>query len=131
MASFEIIKIQYMKNLSQIIHRYTSISLVLRVVIGLAIGVVLGLLVPSWTGIGILGKMFVGALKSIAPVLVAVLVTSSIAKADKGHGPRFAVLIALYLLSTFVAALLENNQTEEGIRIPAALQPFFGDDMIR
>ena len=34
-------------------------------------------------------------------------------------------------LPRIVAALLENNQTEEGIRIPAALQPFFGDDMIR
>ncbi len=34
-------------------------------------------------------------------------------------------------LPRIVAALLENNQCEEGIRIPAALQPFFGDDMIR
>ena len=34
-------------------------------------------------------------------------------------------------LPRIVAALLENNQTAEGIRIPAALQPFFGDDMIR
>jgi len=34
-------------------------------------------------------------------------------------------------LPRIVAALLENNQTEEGIRIPKALQPFFGDDMIR
>lgn len=34
-------------------------------------------------------------------------------------------------LPRIVAALLENNQTPEGIRIPAALQPFFGDDMIR
>ena len=34
-------------------------------------------------------------------------------------------------LPRIVAALLENNQTEEGIRIPAALQPYFGADMIR
>ncbi|MBO5619535.1 MAG: serine--tRNA ligase [Paludibacteraceae bacterium] len=34
-------------------------------------------------------------------------------------------------LPRIVAALLENNQTAEGIRIPKALQPFFGDDMIR
>ena len=34
-------------------------------------------------------------------------------------------------LPRIVAALLENNQTEDGIRIPAALQPYFGDDMIR
>jgi len=34
-------------------------------------------------------------------------------------------------LPRIVAALLENNQCEEGIRIPKALQPYFGDDMIR
>jgi len=34
-------------------------------------------------------------------------------------------------LPRIVAALLENNQCEDGIRIPKALQPFFGDDMIR
>ena len=34
-------------------------------------------------------------------------------------------------LPRIVAALLENNQTAEGIRIPKALQPFFGDEMIR
>lgn len=93
------------EKVNQIIDKYSSMSLVLRIFIGLAIGAVLGLLVPSWTGIGILGKMFVSALKSIAPVLVAVLVTSSIAKAGEGHGSRFAVLIALYLVSTFIAAI--------------------------
>ena len=62
----------------------------LRVFIGLVIGVILGLVVPSWVAIGFLGTMFVTGLMSIAPVLVAVLVMSSIAKADEGHGPRFA-----------------------------------------
>lgn len=33
-------------------------------------------------------------------------------------------------LPRIVAALLENNQTEEGIKIPVALQPYFGGDMI-
>lgn len=45
------------------------------------------------------------ALKAIAPVLVAVLVVASIAKAREGLGPRFRVLILSYVLSTFVAAL--------------------------
>ena len=94
-----------MKRPSQIIKKYTNVSLVLRIFIGLVIGALLGLLVPSWTGIGILGRMFVSALKGIAPVLVAVLVTSSIAKAGKGHGHRFAALIAVYMLSTFIAAI--------------------------
>src|SRR5690606_14138487 len=33
-------------------------------------------------------------------------------------------------LARIVAALLENNQTPEGIRIPKALQPYTGFDMI-
>ena len=68
-----------MNKAKQILKKYTSISLMLRIFIGLVIGAVLGLFAPSWTGIGILGRMFVSALKGIAPVLVAVLVSSSIA----------------------------------------------------
>lgn len=91
--------------MSKLLRKYTQTSLVIRIIIGLVIGTILGLLMPSWTGLGILGKMFVGALKGIAPVLVAVLVTSSIAKANKSMGARFVVLITLYLMSTFVAAV--------------------------
>ena len=94
-----------MNKAAQILKKYTNVSLMLRIFIGLVIGAVLGLLMPSWTGIGILGRMFVSALKGIAPVLVAVLVTSSVAKAGKGHGHRFAALIAVYMLSTFIAAI--------------------------
>ena len=94
-----------MKKITLLLSKWTSISLVMRIVIGLIIGAILGLLFPSWTGIGILGKMFVSGLKGIAPVLVAVLVTSSSATADKGLGKRFGVLIGVYLLSTFIAAV--------------------------
>jgi len=94
-----------MNKASAILRKYTSISLMLRILIGLIIGATLGLLAPSWTGIGILGRMFVSALKGIAPVLVAVLVASSIAKARQGLGRRFSVLISVYLLSTFIAAV--------------------------
>lgn len=84
---------------------WTGTSLVVRILIGLAIGAVLGLVVPGWTAIGMLGQVFVSALKAIAPVLVAVLVTASIAKARSGLGPRFRTVITLYLLSTFIAAI--------------------------
>ena len=67
-------------------------SLVLRILIGLVIGAILGLTVPQWSGIGILGQVFVSALKSIAPVLVAVLVAASIAKAGGGLGDRKSVV---------------------------------------
>lgn len=81
-------------------------SLVWRIFIGLVVGVLLGLLCPGFTAIGILGKIFVSALKAIAPVLVAVLVAASIAKAGGGMGPRFRTVILLYLLTTFLAALV-------------------------
>ena len=88
-----------------ILKKYTSVSLMLRIFIGLVIGALLGLTFPGWTGIGLLGRIFVSALKGIAPVLVAVLVISSIAKAGRGLGRRFSSLIVIYLLSTFIAAV--------------------------
>ena len=94
-----------MKTLKLLLHKYTSISLITRILIGLLIGVALGLTVPGISAIAILGRVFVSALKGIAPVLVAVLVISSIAKAGRGLGRRFSLLIAIYLLSTFIAAV--------------------------
>ena len=88
-----------------LLKKYTSVSLMLRIFIGLVTGATLGLLLPQWTGIAILGRMFVSALKGIAPVLVAVLVMSSIAKAGSGMGRRFSLLVGVYMLSTFIAAV--------------------------
>lgn len=93
-------------SVTTILKKWTSVSLVLRIFVGLVIGAVLGLLVPEWSAIGILGKVFVSALKAIAPVLVAVLVAASIAKAGGGLGPRFRTVISRYMLSTFIAAVL-------------------------
>ena len=88
-----------------LVKKWTESSLVLRILGGLVIGAVLGLVAPGWTGIGILGVIFVSALKAIAPVLVALLVMSAIAKAGGGLGPRFRTVILLYMVSTFTAAL--------------------------
>lgn len=81
-------------------------SLVLRIFIGLVIGAILGLSCPIWTAISLFGTLFVGALKAIAPVLVAVLVTSSLAKAQGGLGKRFRTVILLYLCTTLLAAMV-------------------------
>ena len=89
-----------------IIKKYTEVSLVLRISIGLVIGAVLGLTVPQLTGISILGDLFVGALKAIAPVLVFVLVSSSLANAKGGNADRFRMVIFLYILSTLLAAVV-------------------------
>ena len=48
-------------SLKRIANKYTQTSLILRILIGMAIGVVLALTVPQFTGIKILGDLFVGA----------------------------------------------------------------------
>ena len=60
-----------MKNVWE---KWAGISLVKRIVVGLVIGVILALALPGASGIGVLGDVFVGALKGIAPLLVFFLV---------------------------------------------------------
>ena len=92
--------------MNNLIKKYSETSLVLRILIGLVLGAIIGLLFPKATVVAILGKVFVGALKAIAPVLVFVLVMSAISKAHSGIGKRFKTVIVLYLLSTLLAAIV-------------------------
>ena len=89
-----------------IIKKWTGSSLILKILIGLVIGAILGMVVPEWSFIGFPGDLFVSALKAIAPVLVFVLVASAISKAGRGIGSRFKTVIVLYLFSTFLSAMV-------------------------
>lgn len=91
---------------ANILKAYRSVNLMLRIAIAIIIGSCLGLLCPDMAGISILGTLFVGALKAIAPVLVAVLVMASVSKAREGLGERFRTVICLYMASTLIAAVL-------------------------
>ncbi len=84
---------------------FSRLSLPQRIVIGLVIGTLLGLFLPNASWIGIFGSMFVGALKAIAPVLVFILVLSSLSHSQAGFDRRFGFVIFEYLLSTFLAAV--------------------------
>lgn len=85
---------------------WTNISLVVRILVGLIIGAILGLAVPQATAIGILGDIFVGALKAIAPLLVFFLVISSLSNASNTHGGVIRTVIIMYMFSTFLAAIV-------------------------
>lgn len=85
---------------------WNSVSLILKIVIGMIIGAILGLTLPQLTGLSILGTLFVGALKAIAPVLVFVLVISALTQARSGIGKQFRTVVVLYLLNTFLAAVM-------------------------
>ena len=92
--------------MKKILNGYVNSPLILRIAIGLVIGVLLGLFVPQAKFVTIFGSIFVGALKAIAPLLVFVLVIASLASAGKNIGGRFKTVIIYYVLSTFLAAVV-------------------------
>ena len=92
--------------MTNVIKKWTESSLILRILLGLIIGVVLGLAVPQYKMIGVFGEAFVSALKAIAPLLVFALVSSALSRAVEGIGDRFKTVIVLYILSTFLSAMI-------------------------
>ncbi|MBC3423633.1 serine/threonine transporter SstT [Pseudomonas wayambapalatensis] len=82
-------------------------SLVTQIIIGLAAGIALALVAPSLAlDLAFLGKVFVSALKAVAPILVFVLVIASIANHQQGQQIHIRPILWLYLLSTFGAAVV-------------------------
>ncbi len=82
-------------------------SLVLQIFIGLIAGIALALLLPqAAASVGLLGNVFVSALKAVAPVLVFVLVAASIANHQHGQQTHIKPILLLYLIGTFSAALI-------------------------
>ena len=92
-----------MKNL---VKKWNDISLIVRILIGLIIGTILGIAVPQAAIVAVLGNLFVGALKAVAPLLVFILVMSSLARANNDIGKKFRTVIFLYMLSTLLAAVV-------------------------
>ncbi len=93
-----------MKNL---LNAWNKLSLVKQIIIGLAIGIILALTVPTHvSGITIFGDLFVGALKAVAPILVFFLVMSAIAGHKSGEKTNMKHVIGLYLIGTFMAGTL-------------------------
>ena len=83
------------------------LSLVQQIIVGMVLGVILGAAWPAAGSIvGLLGSLFVGALKAVAPVLVFVLVASAIAQHKEGNEVRVKPILVLYLLGTFSAAVV-------------------------
>lgn len=93
-------------TLQSILQAWQKSNLMLRILIGIIIGAVLALTIPGHSAIAILGDLFVGALKAMAPVLVAILVMSSVATARNSIGSRFRTIILLYMLTTLMAAVI-------------------------
>lgn len=91
---------------SGLLQRFARGSLVKQILVGLVLGILLALVSkPAATATGLLGTLFVGALKAVAPVLVLTLVMASIANHKHGQKTNIRPILVLYLLGTFSAAL--------------------------
>ncbi|MCQ2751619.1 MAG: serine/threonine transporter SstT [Coriobacteriales bacterium] len=111
--------------------KFMSLNIVARIAIGLAVGIVLALIFYNFTPqdptlaegfgaqfvlfinafFGLLGKLFVSALKGIAPILVFFLVSNALCNMKTGHKSPIKVIIVFYLVGTFAAALLASIMT--------------------
>lgn len=86
---------------------FPRLGLVPQIVLGLLAGIVLAMLWPqAATAVGLLGTVFITALKSVAPLLVLVLVAASIANQQVAGGSHIRPIIGLYLVGTVAAALV-------------------------
>ncbi|MDD4377936.1 MAG: cation:dicarboxylase symporter family transporter, partial [Eubacteriales bacterium] len=86
------------KNL---LNTWNKISLVKQIILGLCVGILLAVTVPTHvSGISILGELFVGALKAVAPVLVFFLVMAAISQHKTGQKTNMKAIIGLYLIGT-------------------------------
>lgn len=91
-------------KLENLVKKYNDTSVVIKIVVGIILGTIIACVCPEASWIRVFGDLFVGALKAIAPMLVFILVISSLANGTKKHDGRFRTVIFLYIFSTLVAA---------------------------
>lgn len=92
--------------MKKLYEKWNAIPIIIRIAVALVIGAILGIFAPNLSFFSILGSIFVGALKAIAPILVFILIISSLANASGSIGKQFRTVIILYMTSTLLASVL-------------------------
>ncbi|WP_419784590.1 cation:dicarboxylate symporter family transporter [Maridesulfovibrio sp.] len=113
-----------MTESSNIFKRIVSGSLVVQIMVGIAAGIALATVAPEAAkSVSLLGSLFVKGLKAVAPILVFVIVAASIANQKKGAHTNMRSIISLYLIGTFMSALVAVTMS-----FPHADHPYPGCD---
>ncbi|MEG0002901.1 MAG: serine/threonine transporter SstT [Comamonas sp.] len=90
-----------------LLHLMQRTSLVTQIVLALIAGIAFAFLFPAATpGVGLLGKLFISALKAVAPVLVLILVMASISNHRPGDSTLIRPVLFLYVVGTLAAAIV-------------------------
>lgn len=90
----------------RILSAWNRANLIKRISIGIVTGALLALIFPQASAISLLGQIFVGGLKAIAPLLVFTLVANALSQHQKRQKSNMKTVIILYLIGTFAAALV-------------------------
>lgn len=119
-------------------------SLIKRIIIGVILGLILGVAFPKLSGIGILGDLFVGGLKAVAPLLVFVLVANALSQHEKGQKTNMSTVVGLYLVGTLAAAMVAvlvnyifplkltlDNVAESNLSAPEGVAKVFKDLLLK
>lgn len=119
-------------------------NLIKRIIIGVILGLILGVAFPKLSGIGILGDLFVGGLKAVAPLLVFVLVANALSQHEKGQKTNMSTVVGLYLVGTLAAALVAvlvnyifplkltlDNVAESDLSAPEGVAEVFKDLLLK
>ena len=92
--------------LSKVAKVYGETALIKLIAVGLVIGILLALFVPFVVPIiAVFGKLFVSALKGVAPILVFVLVMNAMSQKSESNA-TMKPIIQLYVIGTFLASLV-------------------------
>lgn len=119
-------------------------SLIKRIIIGVILGLILGVAFPKLSGISILGDLFVGGLKAVAPLLVFVLVANALSQHEKGQKTNMSTVVGLYLVGTLAAAIVAilvnyifplkltlDNVAESDLSAPEGVTEVFKDLLLK
>ena len=111
--------------MKSILSFYTNLSLVLRIVIGIVLGAIFASVSPELgSAVAFLGGLFVAALKAVAPILIFVLVVSSLANQRENQSSSMAEIVLLYAIGTLSAATIAVSLS---FLFPAQLSLVTGD----
>ena len=95
------------KNKSSFTQLLFGTSLVTQIIIAIVLGIILAVTLPEFAkSLSLLGSLFVNALKAVAPILVLMLVASSIANQKINSDAKLKPIVGLYLLGTLSAAFV-------------------------
>ena len=92
--------------LSKVTKIYGETALIKLIAVGLVIGILVAIFVPMIVPvIAVFGKLFVSALKGVAPILVFVLVMNAMSQRSESNS-TIKPIIQLYVIGTFLASLV-------------------------